>query len=202
MKTFTTKNYPWTLNGLIKCMEDHRMDSEIICNYNNCAIVMVKNYNDSIILGANSDWCISQHACSWEQYVSKNNNIQLFYYNFNLKPENNLSLVGATYRMRDRVELVCCFTRENRPIQEKMKCSCDDVALQELILKPLYGSETTDIEILEGLNCFNTSASSSFEKHKDDMESVYVPTRLERTAWTSVWDDFNDTYYWDDDLYY
>lgn len=186
MKTFTTKNYPWTLNGLIKCMEDHRMDSEIIANYNNCAIVMVKNYSDSVILGANSDWCISQHNCSWEQYVSKDNNIQLFYYNFNLKPSDNLSLVGATYRMREHAELICCFTRENRPIHEKMKCSGDDVALQELILIPLYGSESADIEILDVCANYN---EQSYEA---------PPTPQEARSFMDIyydWDDVLDEYY-------
>ena len=85
---FLPENYGWSVEGLKKCIYDNYLQSEIIAENNHAAIVHVKSYNDSILLGAFTNWCISQHSCSWEQYVSKNGNYQVFIYDFTKKPEH------------------------------------------------------------------------------------------------------------------
>ena len=105
---FTRKNYKWTLGGLSKCIEDNKLESQIVAYTDTAAIVHVKNYHDSQILGAESDWCISQHKSSWEQYVSKNKRIQLFFYNFSKFVKDNMDLVGATFVAdKKNVSLFC-----------------------------------------------------------------------------------------------
>ena len=82
-KLFNSENYKWNLKELEKCIKENSLDSEIIAvnGDNTVAIVHVKSYKDSVILGAMSDWCISQHECSWKQYVSGDNNYQIFIFN-------------------------------------------------------------------------------------------------------------------------
>ena len=83
MKSFTTENYPWSLEGLRQCIKGNKMKSKILATNGNRAIVRVANYKDSESLGAYSDWCISQHKCSWEQYVENHpQNVQVFFFDF------------------------------------------------------------------------------------------------------------------------
>lgn len=146
--TFTNKNYPWSINGLKRCIKDNKLNAKIIAINGEKAIVKVNDYKASEILGAASDWCISQHTCSWEQYVSKDDNIQLFFYNFSLLYDNYMSLVGATFTMRKdlaSMKLMCCFTRENHPISEKInKKNCDLEALNKLIATQNFGFTITE----------------------------------------------------------
>ena len=146
MKVFNQKNYAWSLDGLLMCIEENSLQSEVILFGKGTAIVYVKSYYDSQVLGANSDWCICQHDVSWKQYVSGNaNNVQLFFYNFNLKPTDSLALVGATFRMKNKwtqLELTCCFVRENVPIGKK-KFGEDLLALNDLVMIPNFGFKIT-----------------------------------------------------------
>ena len=149
MKDFNLENYPWSIDGLQQCIKENRCKAKIIAINGNKAIVKVESYGASQVLGAYSDWCISQHRCSWEQYVSNHpENIQIFFYNFGLKPTDNLSLVGATFTMandKKSMSLMCCFTRENHPIGEKIgKGPSEDLeALNKLIANKNFGFEIT-----------------------------------------------------------
>lgn len=149
MKDFITENFNWSVDGLRKCIADNKLDAKIIAINGNKAIVKVNNYEASVCLGHYSDWCISQHKCSWEQYVSKHpNNIQLFFFDFSLNHKKFLSLVGATFKMDKSLEsmkLMCCFSRENHPIGEKIGKGpeSDLEALNKLIAIPHFGLEIT-----------------------------------------------------------
>lgn len=147
MKSFTTENYPWSIEGLQKCIKNNKIKAKILAINGNKAIVRVNSYGASQVLGAYSDWCISQHSCSWKQYVSDHpNNIQVFFFNFDLNHDNNMSLVGATFVMSEdwkTMKLMCCFTRENHPIGEKIKKGpeADLEALNKLVAVPNFGLE-------------------------------------------------------------
>lgn len=134
MKHFNSKNYRWSLEGLINCIEENKLISEILFYTETGAIVHVKSYEDSVILGAESDWCISQHRESWHKYVEKDNCIQLFFYNFEKKVEEDDSLVGVTFN--DQGKVVCGFTRPNYPIGElcNKKYKTDENALIKHII--------------------------------------------------------------------
>ena len=206
MKRFTTDNYSWSIDGLALCMRDNKMKSEIIAINNNKAIVKVDNYEDSMALGAVSDWCISQHRCSWEQYVKSHpNNIQIFFYDFGVKPDNNLSLVGATFTMdKDwkSMKLMCCFTRENKPIAEKLTGSNDITALNKLITIPNFGLEVTpnNNQLFESLKRYKTT-EIKVEKKKKEKGSMagihlypFIPEEPKREE-KSIWDE--DDLLWD-----
>lgn len=150
MKNFISENYPWSIDGLQQCIKENKCKAKIIAINGNKAIVKIESYGASQIFGAYSDWCISQHRCSWEQYVSNHpENIQIFFYDFSLKPTDNLSLVGATFTMandKKSMSLMCCFTRENHPIGEKIgKGPKEDLeALNKLIANKNFGFEITE----------------------------------------------------------
>jgi hypothetical protein len=150
MKNFISENYSWSIDGLQQCIKENKCKAKIIAINGNKAIVKVESYGASQSLGAYSDWCISQHRCSWEQYVSNHpENIQIFFYDFGLKPTDNLSLVGATFTMandKKSMSLMCCFTRENHPIGEKIgKGPKEDLeALNKLIANKNFGFEITE----------------------------------------------------------
>ena len=199
---FTKDNYPWSVEGLQRCIESENLNAKIIAINGEMAIVKVNDYKASQILGAVSDWCISQHSCSWEQYVSKDGNIQLFFYNFNLRPDNYMSLVGATFTMRKdlaSMKLMCCFTRENHPISEKIKKkNCDLEALNKLIAIPNFGLTITEnnnplfdalVKDVKESNIFSVS-ENSWGKVKPYVEHPVRPVRS--------WGDFFDE---DDDLF-
>jgi len=148
---FLPENYGWSVEGLKKCIYDNNLQSEIITENNHAAIVHVKSYNDSILLGALTVWCISQHSCSWGQYVSRNENYQVFIYDFSKKPEHELSMVGATYTKEGK--LICSFTRLNIPLFEATKCNTDSFAIYNKVLKPLFGKPfSIDKLIVEDTN--------------------------------------------------
>lgn len=140
---FTTKDYEWTLDGLCKCIKDNNLQSGIIYSTPTAAIVWVKNYRDSQILGALSDWCICQHDVSWQQYVAKNNNnVQLFFYDFTQYPKSTFALVGATFTMKKEwsiMDLNCCFVRENHPINEEMRGQHSDLEAMNHFLGKTFG---------------------------------------------------------------
>lgn len=140
---FTTKDYEWTLDGLCKCIKDNNLQSGIIYSTPTAAIVWVKNYRDSQILGALSDWCICQHNVSWQQYVAKNNNnVQLFFYDFTQYPKSTFALVGATFTMKKEwsiMDLNCCFVRENHPIKEEMRGQHSDLEAMNHFLGKTFG---------------------------------------------------------------
>lgn len=140
---FTTKDYEWTLDGLCKCIQDNNLQSGIIYSTPTAAIVWVKNYRDSQILGALSDWCICQHDVSWQQYVAKNNNnVQLFFYDFTQYPKSTFALVGATFTMKKEwsiMDLNCCFVRENHPIKEEMRGQHSDLEAMNHFLGKTFG---------------------------------------------------------------
>lgn len=149
MKSFRTENYPWSIEGLQNCIKENKIKAKVIAINGNKAIVRVNSYGASQVLGYYSDWCISQHRCSWEQYVSNHpNNIQVFFYNFDFPHDSNLSLVGATFTMSDdlnSMKLMCCFTRENRPIGDKLNKGpeADLEALNKLVVIPYFHFEIT-----------------------------------------------------------
>ena len=149
MKSFRTENYPWSIEGLQNCIKENKIKAKVIAINGNKAIVRVNSYGASQVLGYYSDWCISQHRCSWEQYVSNHpNNIQVFFYNFDFPHDSNLSLVGATFTMSDdlnSMKLMCCFTRENNPIGNKLNKGpeADLEALNKLVIIPYFHFEIT-----------------------------------------------------------
>lgn len=124
MKEFTPKNYQWSHEGLEQCIAENKMKSKIILYSLSAAIVKVDNYEESQSLGAVTDWCICQHSCSWRDYVGKyKNRMQLFFYDFTMKHDQNLSMVGATFEVQPHKgpNLICSFSRENKPLKEKLK---------------------------------------------------------------------------------
>jgi len=139
MKPFNKLNYDWTLEGLARCIEENKLESEIIVYNEYGAIVHVKSYNDSIILGAESTWCISQHRESWTQYVEKRNAVQLFFYCFDKSTKSDDSLYGATFDVeKNKAKVYCCFTRENNPIAKAHKTKTDEEAIKAVI-EDYYG---------------------------------------------------------------
>lgn len=139
-KLFTAENYGWNIDGLKLCIKDNKLKSKILFSNPNGAIVHVTSYNESVILGAESEWCISQHNVSWEQYVVKPKGIQLFFYCFNEKAESDYSLYGATFQIKDdEVKTMCCFTRENNPIGKARGFDTDEEALMGTVVGPVFG---------------------------------------------------------------
>ena len=181
MKSFTPKNYKWSVKGLEKCIAENGMKSEIIYVTPSAAIVKVDNYEDSVALGAVTDWCICQHSCSWKQYVAeKPNNAQIFFYNFGLQYDDYLSVVGATFEItgKDSVILRHCFSRENKPIREKLyKCDDDLYALNELIIKRNFGCDSAINILLDaGITAYYQHQSAT-DKNDDEL--------------LKKWDDYN-----------
>ena len=191
MKSFTPKNYKWSVKGLEKCIAENGMKSEIIYVTPSAAIVKVDNYEDSISLGAVTDWCICQHSCSWKQYVSdKPNNAQIFFYNFGLPYEDYLSVVGATFEItgKNSVVLRHCFSRENKPIREKLyKCDDDLYALNELIMKRNFGRDSAINVLLDaGITAYYQYQSATdkndeeivkkWDDYNKDCDTVFIPS--------------------------
>jgi hypothetical protein len=181
MRRFTPKDFSWTLDGLKECIEYNKMKSKIICSTSKAAIVWVKNYDDSIALGAMSDWCISQHVESWYKYVVNDENIQIFVYDFSKFPKDHDSLIGATFKFdtkSDKEKLVCSFVRPNYPICELYKTKTDKEALYENVLRKLFGDfETNFTDFFRKANsqCYGVTEQKVEEKKSK-------PTKVEQPA--------------------
>ena len=214
MKNFTPKNYKWSVKGLEKCIAENKLKSDIVYVTPSAAIVKVDNYEDSVVLGAVTDWCICQHSCSWKQYVAdKPNNIQIFFYNFGLPYEDYLSVVGATFEITGKNSIVLrhCFSRENKPIYEKLSkcnyeklCKCEDdlYALNELVMKKNFGySSAIDILLEAGItNCYQSNKASNpfeeklvekwdaFNKDCTEVQRVYIPAGY---SYTPIYSDYD-----------
>ncbi len=148
-KYFSDKNYEWSVYGLEKCLKENKLDSSIIVKNKNAAIVKVECYHDSVILGALTSWCISQHECSWNQYVKDNGNYQIFIFDFSKDPGDDLSIIGATWRINtNSPHLICCYTRPNVPINQSTGHSTDFGGLTEAIIKPIFGNDFNLSEII------------------------------------------------------
>ena len=206
MKSFRTENYPWSIEGLQNCIKENKIKAKVIAINGNKAIVRVNSYGASQVLGYYSDWCISQHRCSWEQYVSNHpNNIQVFFYNFDFPHDSNLSLVGATFTMSDdlnSMKLMCCFTRENRPIGDKLNKGpeADLEALNKLVVIPYFHFEITP----NNNPLFNALTNNNVKKEDaafEEIEDNEASTR--REAIQKVINDYlekvyaDKTFYWD-----
>jgi hypothetical protein len=169
---FTTKDYEWTLDGLCKCIKDNNLQSGIIYSTPTAAIVWVKNYRDSQILGALSDWCICQHDVSWQQYVAKNkNNVQLFFYDFTQYPKSTFALVGATFTMKKEwsiMDLNCCFVRENHPIKEEMRGQHSDLEAMNHLLGKTFGIDFGKKSFL--VECINKFKEAPVEYVSEPLE--------------------------------
>ena len=208
MKNFISENYPWSIDGLQQCIKENKCKAKIIAINGNKAIVKIESYGASQIFGAYSDWCISQHRCSWEQYVSNHpENIQIFFYDFSLKPTDNLSLVGATFTMandKKSMSLMCCFTRENHPIGEKIgKGPKEDLeALNKLIANKNFGFEITanDNPLFNALSGNDAKKEKKFISDEAKCES-YSPCSVE--AMRRIINDYlkrayaDNAFYWD-----
>jgi hypothetical protein len=216
MKDFNLENYPWSIDGLQQCIKENRCKAKIIAINGNKAIVKVESYGASQVLGAYSDWCISQHRCSWEQYVSNHpENIQIFFYDFDLKPTDNLSLVGATFTMandKKSMSLMCCFTRENHPIGEKIgKGPKEDLeALNKLIANKNFGFEITaynnplfySLTIKEDKVTFEEVKSEDPTNRREEMRRVineYI-NKLYRDKFYRAEENFWDTHFYGNDI--
>jgi hypothetical protein len=194
-KLFRPKNYKWNLKGLEKCIKENELKSRIVAvdKTNTKAIVHVTSYHDSVILGATSSWCISQHDCSWSQYVSSKGNTQIFVFNFVLSPmSDELSLVGATFKKDG--ELFCAFTRENHPLAEITKCENDSFALFDIVIYPHFGNEIDEVlsELISG------------KRPKGHVNDNFVEEQLVTTASPRVFDFggyLGDYYYIYDDIF-
>ena len=206
MKNFISENYPWSIDGLQQCIKENKCKAKIIAINGNKAIVKIESYGASQIFGAYSDWCISQHRCSWEQYVSNHpENIQIFFYDFSLKPTDNLSLVGATFTMANdekSMSLMCCFTRENHPIGEKIgKGPKEDLeALNKLIANKNFGFEIT----ANNNPLFNALTNNNVKKEEEvTFEEIEDNAATRREAIQKVINDYlekvytNKAFYWD-----
>ena len=125
----------------MQCIKENNLKSEILFVNENAAIVNVVSYEESVILGAESCWCISQHKCSWDQYVLKPQGVQLFFYCFDKPVHNYGSLYGATFKVKgDSVITDCCFTRDNNPISKVEKFDTDEEALFTTVIEPRFGN--------------------------------------------------------------
>lgn len=139
MKPFNKSNYDWSVGGLFNCIDENNLNSEVLFYNEYGAIVYVKSYNESVILGAESTWCISQHRESWTQYVEKTNGIQLFFYCFDKSTNGDESLYGATFQVeKNKAKVYCCFTRENNPIAKAHKTKDDETAIKAVV-EDYYG---------------------------------------------------------------
>ena len=149
MKSFILKNYSWSLEELRRCIRENHLKSEIIYCRQNAAIVHVKSYHDSQILGAMSTWCICEHDCSWRQYVIDTNGIQLFIYRFDEMPEGDTGLYGATFVIEnDKPKTHCCFTRANNPISKVRHFDTDGEALFRTVIIPVFGNIGDDLGLM------------------------------------------------------
>lgn len=183
-KSFTIENYEWSLNGLETCIKENKLKSKIIAKNDNAAIVHVVSYHDSQILGALTDWCISQHKCSWEQYVENKNNFQIFIYDFTRKPFDELSITGSTWEINKKgyCHLMCCFTRPNHPIGKVTKYESDAIGLYYSVLKPAFDDEFSIGELIEQVNEDKTYCID-LTKKKYVLTEEYTPTIYE------LWDN-------------
>ena len=158
-KKYLPENYPWSIKGLRDCIKENHLKSEIIfetkgylpyLKIRNMAIVAVASYADSVILGANTKWCISEHISSWQQYVEKEKSVQLFIYDFQAKPGTNASMYGFTLKVnKGHVEPYCGFTRDDEPIAKFFKSKDDWSGLINKVIKPNFGSLEMFDKILE-----------------------------------------------------
>ncbi len=200
---FLPENYDWSVKGLRKCIYDICLKSEIIAENDHAAIVHVKSYNDSILLGAFTKWCISQHACSWEQYVSNNDNYQVFIYDFSKKPEHELSMVGATYTKGGKLN--CSFTRLNNPLFEATNCTTDSFAIYNKILKPIFGGTFLIDKLITKDAAKNKVDEYTIPKPEKQVESNKSGIYTYKIPTASIWDyPFGDEYEeidWDDYYY-
>lgn len=197
-KLFLASNYNWSFSGLEKCITDNKLKSRILIGDNNGAIVHVTSYNDSVILGAESDWCISQHKCSWEQYVTKPNGVQLFFFCFNEYPHGNKSLYGATFVIeKGDVKTSCCFTRDNNPISKVEGFKTDGEALFNVVINPIFGNIKEELKrTIFALAKKDVSIIPETAKKKEDEDYCFIPSFLSQPK-------VDHSYYqYDDDEYY
>ena len=186
-KNYTIENYPWSLSGLKSCIKDNKLKSEIICETNSAAIVHVKSYEDSIILGADTKWCISQHDVSWKQYISDKKGIQIFIYCFNKDNKDDKSLIGFTFEVeRGKVKPYCGFSRFDNPIDKVYKEEDDYTALKMGVLLPTFGNIFNELEEV----IFDLYNETYCKKEKKEEKKESIDDYLSKDNYTSNdWDE-------------
>lgn len=190
-RPFTEENYGWNLDGLIRCIKDNKLKSKILFSNPQGAIVHVVSYNESVILGAESTWCISQHNISWEQYVVSTKGVQLFFYCFDEPVESDYSLYGATFQIEnDYVKTYCCFTRENNPIGKARGYYSDEEALLKTVVSKVFG----DIydQLAEAIGEIH---NNTYGKKKEETKKKIEVSPLPHIPTPHCWISDDDTFY-------
>ena len=210
-KHFLTSNYGWSLGELKRCIKENKLKSKIIFSTKCSAIVQVVSYDESVILGAVSDWCISQHKCSWDQYVKNPQGVQLFFYCFDQPVQNYNSLFGATFKVEDDVVITdCCFTRDNNPIAKVEKLDTDEEALFTTVIEPRFG----DIKEELAKEIYSIHKETYKPKQKVTESKVGIdtetdgflrmmrePTQKVHVTYTPTTYDYDWIYDFDDDIH-
>lgn len=208
---FTTDNYPWSIDGLKSCIKDNKLKGvKILVENDTAAAVYIPNYQASIVLGGMSDWCISQHKCSWKQYVSDKNNVQMFFFDFSKKPLSELTLVGATYTNENKFGVMCAFTRGNHPLHEIVKKKDDQKALYEEIISENFSWPQMALIDESINNIFNGLKPVKEELNENHSYEPVTPMESSTESYAPMpwigedeyWDPWDEELFWEPDYSY
>lgn len=129
-KYFKTK-VGWTKEAYLEKIreyENNNNNNNNKVNYflkNEKMVIRIKDYNESAFFGSNN-WCISYNKYDFENYVENKDAMQIFVFDFKLKPENSLSMIGFTIEKKGNITYAhdkldeCCLktVKENKLFDE------------------------------------------------------------------------------------
>lgn len=95
---FFNKSWEWNKNDLIDFVHVNTPSTSIIYDDHNIVILNIKDYESSkkTCGGGKTSWCITQNEGHFNSYVIRDNNKQMFMFNFNKNEDDDLSKIGFT----------------------------------------------------------------------------------------------------------
>lgn len=95
---FFNKSWKWDKNDLIDFVHVNTPSTSIIYDDHNIVILNIKDYESSkkTCGGGKTSWCITREENHFNSYVIRENNKQMFMFNFNKNEDDDLSKIGFT----------------------------------------------------------------------------------------------------------
>lgn len=118
-------HFSWSRESLLDYINtSNSLKCEVIYDKDNFMILSVKDYETIKRLAKTTNWCISKNKRYWNDYIEhRHDSVQYVIFDFNLKEDDELSIVGFTVGKKQGITHAHSFTNQNLMGGESSNCN-------------------------------------------------------------------------------
>lgn len=117
VKIIAQDRFEWNKESLITYINENSdvLNCEIVYDNDNILILQVFDYYTISKLAKSTNWCIAKQKNYWNDYINHHNGLrkQFIIFNFNVKEDANLSIIGVTTNLTGAIIYSHSFINEN-----------------------------------------------------------------------------------------